>query len=273
MNMKQTGQDRKPRRATEIHAQQTQSASPSLAEKLPQTELSKFTKAPRARPPSPSIPTSPPTAQKEVSPGVILDSRRALVHVSQGWMAVADIHFGYEVRRARGGALMPEWGMRQCEALLLSLIRDHHPKRLILVGDIMDGGASAAETLTFLDRLREEVPLVCVEGNHDRVGLRRGRTFVKSHREGAFLFEHGHLPLSQHAGVVITGHEHPSVRFKDGAGLHLRLPAFIQEQTSSKTQRWILPAFSPWAAGGKYDSDHERIGTWVCAPGRVWSAL
>jgi metallophosphoesterase superfamily enzyme len=157
--------------------------------------------------------------------------------------------------------------------MLLALLRDHRPQRLILVGDIMDGGASAEETLALLDRLREQVPLICVEGNHDRVGLRRGRTFVKSHREDGYLFEHGHLPLSEHSGVVITGHEHPSVRFRDGAGLQLRLPALIQEQTSPKTQRWILPAFSPWAAGGKYESAHERVGTWVCAPGRVWSAL
>lgn len=273
--MKKTGPKQNPSMGIESHRSQDRSelhAASPLEQLQPSTPYM-FVKSPRVRPPAPSLPTCTPAARKEISPGVILDARRALVHVTQGWMAVADIHFGYEVRRARGGVLMPDWGMSQCETVLMSLLRDHRPERLILVGDIMDGGASAEETLSLLDRLREEVPLICVEGNHDRVGLRRGRTFVKSHREGAFLFEHGHLPLSEHAGVVITGHEHPSVRFRDGAGLQLRLPALIQEQTSPKTQRWILPAFSPWAAGGKYESVHERVGTWVCAPGRVWSAL
>lgn len=212
----------------------------------------------------------PPPVTTLVYPGVVLDARRALVHEEQGWMAVADVHFGYEVRRRRAGAILPDWGMPQCEATLLGLLRDHQPRRLILVGDIMDGGASAVETLALLDKLRAKVPLVCVEGNHDRAGLRRGRTFVKSHREGEFLFEHGHLPISGHEGVIITGHEHPTVRFKDGAGLELRLPALVQERTSTHTQRWILPAFSPWAAGGRYESTHERVGTWVCAPKRVW---
>ena len=273
--MKKTGSERKSAEGAESAPPLSESkSSPTPTLERPQFHApSMLVKSARLRPLSPSLPTCPPTARKEISPGVILDSRRALVHVAQGWMAVADIHFGYEVRRSRGGALMPDWGMKQCETMLLASVRDHRPQRLILVGDIMDGGASAEETLALLDRLREDVPLICVEGNHDRVSLRRGRTFVKSHREGAFLFEHGHLPLSEHAGVVITGHEHPSVRFKDGAGLQLRLPALIQEQTSPKTQRWILPAFSPWAAGGKYESSHKRVGTWVCAPGRVWSTL
>jgi uncharacterized protein len=211
-----------------------------------------------------------PQQQGMVHPGVMLDARRALVHMEMGWMAVADIHFGYEVRRRRAGALLPEWGMSQCEAALLELLHDHQPTRLILVGDVMDGGASAVETRALLERLEAEVPLICVEGNHDRAGRRGGRAFVKSHQEDEFLFEHGHLPLSAHAGVIITGHEHPSVKMRDGAGLGLRLPAFIQERTSSQTQRWILPAFSPWAAGSSYESSHERLGTWVCAPKRVW---
>jgi uncharacterized protein len=273
--MKLTGPEKKPDGGAPRPLRTAEKPSPLiplLASPQP-SDLSMFIKSPRLRSPAPSMPTCPPAARREIAPGVILDARRALVNVTQGWMAVADIHFGYEVRRSRGGALMPDWGMAQCETLLLALLRDHHPQRLILVGDIMDGGASAEETLALLDRLREQVPLICVEGNHDRVGLRRGRTFVKSHREDGYLFEHGHLPLSEHSGVVITGHEHPSVRFRDGAGLQLRLPALIQEQTSPKTQRWILPAFSPWAAGGKYESAHERVGTWVCAPGRVWSAL
>jgi len=36
------------------------------------------------------------------------------------------------------------------------------------------------------------------------------------------------------------------------------------------TERWLLPAFSPWAAGGAYKST-AIIQQWICAPGRVWS--
>ena len=47
----------------------------------------------------------------EVVPGVWLDSRRALIHREAGWMAAADVHFGYEVTRRAEGGLFPLWGM------------------------------------------------------------------------------------------------------------------------------------------------------------------
>lgn len=208
----------------------------------------------------------------DVGKGVILDARGALIHAEQGWMAVADLHFGYETRRRRAGALLPDWGMPQSEQTLRTLLLDHCPRRLILVGDIMDGAGSVEETLALLHRLRVHVEIVCVEGNHDRAGLRRGVEMTRSHPEEGFLFEHGHLPLSEYEGVIITGHEHPAINLRDGAGLRLRLPVLVQEQTAPATQRWIMPAFSPWAAGGEYRSEHPRLKTWACSPGRVWRA-
>jgi uncharacterized protein len=191
-------------------------------------------------------------------------------------MAVADVHFGYELHRARQGALLPGYGMPQIERLLLELLEEHLPRRLILVGDIMDGSGSATETAELLESLQLAVPeIICISGNHDRVALRRRWPFVELHREPGFLFSHGHRfaqaekeALAEDA-VHITGHEHPAVTLRDGAGLRMKLPALVREMLSDERERWILPAFSPWAAGGSYESAavSER---WVCAPGRVW---
>ncbi|MDZ4288189.1 MAG: metallophosphoesterase [Prosthecobacter sp.] len=209
-----------------------------------------------------------------MAPHVLLDSRRALVHETQGWMAVADLHFGYEIQRRRHGALLPDWGMAACEATLLSLIHDHQPRRLILVGDIMDGSGSATETAALLDRLQTVVAeIVCILGNHDRTALKKAWTFVDAHHEEAYRFSHGHQWKHESTNDPLThviGHEHPAIDFYDGAGLNLKLPAFVQERINPHTQRWILPAFSPWAAGGPMKHTHERLATWVCAPGRVW---
>lgn len=225
-----------------------------------------------------------------MAPGVRLDSRRALFHESQGWLAVADLHYGYEVHRRRQGALLPDWGMPQCEEVLRGLLEDHQPRRLILVGDVMDGSGSAAQTSDLLDRLGALVPeIVCIEGNHDRPALRKQRPFVKTHCEDGFVFHHGHqirpgamddaaetspinLPLGegQEKCVHITGHEHPAWTLRDGAGLRLKLPALVRQQAGPGLEHWILPAFSPWAAGGEYTSPLPRLATWVCAPGRVW---
>lgn len=216
-------------------------------------------------------------ATANVTPDVLLDSRRALVHTTQRWLAVADIHFGYEVRRQKMGALLPDFGMDQIEETLAALVQEHLPRRLILVGDIMDGAASAEETLRLLANLQPHVSeIVCILGNHDRPALRRGWPFVETHREAGFIFSHGHhFPAVEKLCteldlVHITGHEHPAVTFKDGAGLNLRLPALVREKMAGgPRERWILPAFSPWAAGGGYTCS-STVEHWVCAPGRVW---
>lgn len=207
---------------------------------------------------------------------VLLDSRRAIVHTTQGWMAVADIHFGYEMRRRKQGALLPEFGMDHIEQTLSALVADHLPRRLILVGDIMDGTGSAEETLHLLENLQPLVSqIICILGNHDRPALRRGWPFVETHRESGFIFSHGHQFSLVEKGctaadvVHITGHEHPAITFNDGAGLHLRLPALVREKLSDTRERWILPAFSPWAAGGGYTCSKD-VEHWVCAPSRIW---
>jgi metallophosphoesterase superfamily enzyme len=214
-----------------------------------------------------------------VASGVVLDSRRALAHTEQGWLAVADIHYGFEVQRRRSGALLPPWGMEACEETLRDLIRDHRPRRLILVGDIMDGSGSAHETAALLDRLQALVgEIVCILGNHDRAALKKAWRFVPAHREEAFHFCHGHEWRAEescgHALELthVMGHEHPAIDFYDGAGLSLKIPAFVQERVNERTQRWVLPAFSPWAAGGKMKRrpGHERLATWACAHTRVW---
>jgi len=216
-----------------------------------------------------------------VGEGAWLDHRHALVHPQAGWMAVADLHFGYATTRRRQGALLPDWGREPLQNRLNELLHDHRPRTLILVGDIMDSAASATDTLRLLDQLREQVPLVIpLAGNHDRPALRDQAAFQTQHREGPFLFHHGHQQaettawLSQQtdlppAGIIeVIGHHHPAHTLRDGAGLRLKLPCLVQEQTLHG-QRWILPAFSPWSAGGRYSSTH-LIRTWLCAPNRVW---
>jgi putative SbcD/Mre11-related phosphoesterase len=207
---------------------------------------------------------------------VLLDSRRALVHTKQRWMAVADIHLGYEVQQSKQGALLPDFGMDAIQTTLMALLEDHCPRRLILAGDIMDGSGSATETLRLLEALQPHVAeIVCILGNHDRPALRQTWPFVNLHRESGFIFSHGHgyhlvEGLCTSADVIhITGHEHPAVTLNDGAGLQMKLPALVRETITGSRERWILPAFSPWAAGARYMSE-KLIEQWICAPGRVW---
>lgn len=226
-------------------------------------------------------------ATAKVTSDILLDSRRALVHPGQGWLAVADIHYGYESVRRQQGALLPHWGMTQCEATLRDLVKDHRPRRLILVGDIMDAKSCAKDTAAMLDRIAPLVEqIVCILGNHDRAALKKAWSFVDTHQEDSFHFSHGHkwdtttlntaaagAGTKNEAGTPIThitGHLHPSYLFSDGAGLRLKVPVLVQEQINPATQRWTLPAFSPWAAGTSVAHTRNHLALWACAPTRVW---
>lgn len=80
-----------------------------------------------------------------VAEHVILDGRLALFHETQRWLAVADLHFGYEWSQRAAGRLMPLWGMDSIEQRLAELIRDYKPRHLIVVGDLVHDRASAPE--------------------------------------------------------------------------------------------------------------------------------
>lgn len=217
----------------------------------------------------------------EVAPGVRLDSRLGLVHEEEGWLAVSDLHYGYEVSRRRDGGLWPLWGMETIERRLRSLIEDWKPARVVLVGDVVDSSAAEDEAVAWLECLLDIGPdIILVEGNHDRGAVRRHFSFVPRFETRRFLFHHGHQNLDEPVSerIVVTGHLHPSTSFHDGAGTRLRLPTFTREIPTRETpapgsaERWTLPAFSPWAGGNPLRpadpvSDFRR---WVCGGGRVF---
>lgn len=215
----------------------------------------------------------------EVAPGVWLDCRRALIHREAGWMAAADVHFGYEVTRRAEGGLFPLWGMAEIEAQFTALIEDHRPETIILAGDIVDSGWAGAEANAWLESLRDRCDrLVLVAGNHDRGSIRKSWDFVETCQadpDGAFFFHHGHQrpPIPANARVSVSGHLHPRFSLNDGAGLSLRVPSLIQEQRPGESfERWVLPAFSPWSGGAGWKAEVEGTKTrqWACGQGRVF---
>ena len=85
-----------------------------------------------------------------------------------------------------------------------------------------------------LERLRATgggCEVVLVAGNHDRPAFAAGETcpaFVTDR----FYFHHGDGPApsdeARGGRTEIIGHHHPAATLRDGAGLALKLPAFVQ---------------------------------------------
>src|SRR5689334_25145130 len=65
-----------------------------------------------------------------IAENVLLDSRLALFHEEEKWLAVADLHFGFELSQRMAGNLVPLWGMQSIEARLCELLRDYQPSHV-----------------------------------------------------------------------------------------------------------------------------------------------
>ncbi len=209
---------------------------------------------------SPQIP-----AVVEVAPGILLDARLALIHRSSGWMAIADVHYAHEISQRVAGGLGPLWGMDDIRVRLQGLVADYRPQTLIFCGDTVHNRAGWPAAMEFFEWIRGLCPgVVLIAGNHDR-RLLPAADAVESHGIGSFLFTHGDRDCDTPDGVVrIEGHWHPAVRLKDGAGLNLRLPAFVMGP-----RRWVLPAFSPWAGGAAWLENELGTHTFAISPGRI----
>jgi putative SbcD/Mre11-related phosphoesterase len=199
-----------------------------------------------------------------IAPNVLLDSRLALFHTEQSWMAIADLHFGYEVSQRARGWLIPFWGMEAIADRLRELVADYQPQTLLLVGDIVHCSLAERAAVRFVDELRLLGPeIVLLRGNHDR-HLQRFE-LADEHRIEGYRFHHGHCRLGPLTDVVdVIGHFHPCWKFNDAAGLRLRVPALVE---TGRTL--ILPAFSPWAAGTAVHLE-EPHRMWVCSKNRVF---
>ena len=197
-----------------------------------------------------------------IAPNVLLDGRLALFHAAERWLAVADLHFGYELSQRAAGRLMPFWGMTSIEDRLVELLVEYQPRRLIIVGDLVHNEASSEAAKLLLARLRRRCEVIALAGNHDR-HVAQSIEFAPRWETPDFVFQHGHCPPEETERIRIVGHHHPAASIRDGAGLRLKFPALIQQERC-----WILPAFSPWAGGVTWPDDGESV-IWLCTPRRV----
>lgn len=204
----------------------------------------------------------PKAAQVPVAEDILLDGRLALFHQTQGWLAVADLHFGYELSQRAAGRLVPMWGMNSIEERLRELLADYAPRQLVIVGDLVHDRAAAGEAAELMSRLATLTEPIVLSGNHDRqiAGMLQLR---QSWQSDGFYFHHGHCAAEHERGIQVIGHFHPAGVVRDGAGLRLKLPAFVQQDSC-----WILPAFSPWAAGASWQPDAQSA-MWLCTPKRI----
>ncbi|HEX8077903.1 MAG TPA: ligase-associated DNA damage response endonuclease PdeM, partial [Chthoniobacterales bacterium] len=202
--------------------------------------------------------------QALVADDILLDGRLALFHRTERWLAVADLHFGYELSQRAAGALVPMWGMATIAERLRQLVDEYGPRRLIILGDLVHDKTAAREAAELLRDFSASCEVAVIAGNHDRK-LRGQIEMVESVQTERFFFHHGHCAAEATGRIQIIGHHHPAAVMADGAGLRLKCPAFVQQSGC-----WIMPAFSPWAGGTRWAPD-EADRVWICTAERVFA--
>src|SRR6266480_3341364 len=106
--------------------------------------------------------------QAVVADEIVLDGRLALFHQTDRWLAVADLHFGYELSQRAAGRLVPMWGMASISDRLTRLVEEYAPRSLVVLGDLVHDKVAAREAAQLLREMATRCEVVVVAGNHDR---------------------------------------------------------------------------------------------------------
>ena len=166
------------------------------------------------------------------------------------YLVVADIHIGLTKDLWKSGVSMPSQVKRLAERLnrLRKLTKS---EGLIIVGDLKH------KTVGISYQERIEVPeflkllkfrrIIIVKGNHDgfveklvhdkRISVR------KSFSVGKYAFTHGHRNIKTSKEIIVIGHNHLCVKFRDDVGATYNEPVWVRGKLCGKTII-IMPAFN-----------------------------
>lgn len=173
-----------------------------------------------------------------------------VIENSEKILVVADLHIGWERAWSESGIYVPS----QADKLrkkLLSVVERHKPDRVILLGDVKQAITRLSmeewrEIPKFFEALQEHVnEVIVIRGNHDgdlepltpstiRIHPSSGLTIGSNPRIGLF---HGHAwpsPEVLSSEILIMGHIHPVVWFRDRLGLWTVRQVWVKTECSGE---------------------------------------
>ncbi|MEM4699406.1 MAG: metallophosphoesterase [Candidatus Nezhaarchaeales archaeon] len=177
----------------------------------------------------------------------------AIIEGREKVLVVADLHIGFERELARLGVNIPSQTGKMF-AKLQKIILQTKPDHVVLLGDVKHSIPVATDQEwtdlpVFLEKLLElGVEVKIVQGNHDgglepltprQVRIHDSRGIVV---EGVGLI-HGHAWPSKElfkCKVLLMGHNHPVVEFRDQLGFRGSFPAWLSMKIDVKSQG-LLP--------------------------------
>ncbi len=143
-------------------------------------------------------------------------------------LVLADIHIGFEEYLNNLGILVPRFQVKELEERLEKAVKGIDIEKIIINGDLKHefGTISKQEwidTLRFLDFLKGfSKEIILLKGNHDTIlgpiARKKGLSILDHYFVNGIYIVHGHeIPEDKDfkaAKIVIIGHEHPAISFK-----------------------------------------------------------
>ena len=177
---------------------------------------------------------------------LLLLPQKAIYWQQEKALIVADVHLGKVGHFRKAGIAVPR-DMEQNDLSVLSdLIDEHHPKKIIFLGDLFHSDLNADWDWFVLWRKNfPKIELILIRGNHDIINDSHYLNLnVALHDQllvGPFLMLHHPLSdeaLRQTEGYVFCGHIHPGVTLSGRARQQVTLPCF-----AFGSRQAILPSF------------------------------
>ena len=188
----------------------------------------------------------------EVFPGIRITKDYALWLEEEETIAIADLHLGFEGVLYEEGFAMPRFQKDEMLKRLKGIVKRYNPKKMVVNGDLKHEFSRNLpqewnEVSEVLDCLEGNTELHFTRGNHDNylmtILAKRDLELPKVLRWKGITFAHGHESL-EWKGLLVIGHEHPSVKLKDEIGAFIKVPCYLVGENVI-----VLPAFSPLAYG------------------------
>lgn len=178
-------------------------------------------------------------------------------------LIVGDLQLGYEGYLNKAGFLVPRFQFEDAKKMLDKILKKVKINKIIFNGDIKHefGVISEQEwreVLGIIDMINDSIEIIFVKGNHDIVlgpiARKRGVKLVDYYNVDNITIMHGDKIIPNLSDVLIIGHEHPAISFKERKGEKFK--CFLKGDWKGHTLI-VMPSFNILNPGSDVSKERQ----------------
>lgn len=197
----------------------------------------------------------------QISPGIEI-IELCLYIKKERILVIGDLHLGFEESLNRQGVLIPRMQFKEAYTRIEKLLQNLKPKLVILVGDVKHEFSTISNQewnniSRIIKLIKLHSKLLIIKGNHDNIikpiAERESAEVKDSYTLKNIQFLHGDVIKKPLSKLIIIGHEHPAISFKERPTEKFK--CFLKGKYKQSTLI-ILPSFSIVSEGSDITRNH-----------------